>query len=81
MKNFYLKNKSLDSSVANYIWPNWFKYFFINGKTCFKRWIAIGKWSPIIEEVAKFPGKVIYFFRSNTLKVDPQIAKTDFEKV
>ena len=40
----------------------------------------LGKWSPIIEEVAKFPGKVIYFFRSNTLKVDPQIAKTDFEK-
>ena len=43
--------------------------------------LLLGKWSPIIEEVAKFPGKVIYFFRSNTLKVDPQIAKTDFEKV
>ena len=42
--------------------------------------LLLGKWSPIIEEVAKFPGKVIYFFRSNTLKVDPQIAKTDFEK-
>ena len=45
----------------------------------FQKWIAIGKWSPIIEEVAKFQ-ESNYFFRSNTLKVDPQIAKTDFEK-
>ena len=70
----------MDSSVANYIWPNWFKYFSSMVRHVSKGGLLLGKWSPIIEEVAKFPGKVIYFFRSNTLKVDPQIAKTDFEK-
>ncbi len=42
--------------------------------------LLLGKWTPLIENVAKFPGKIIYLFRSNAMKVDPQIADTDADR-
>ena len=37
----------------------------------------LGQWTDIVDDISKFPGKIITLARSNSTKIDPQISDTN----
>ena len=40
----------------------------------------LGQWTDVIDDISKFPGKIITLARSNSTKINPQISDTNLSK-